>query len=420
MNPTLAVAVVAQSLAILPDAGPFEGQWRAWLDSPGGELPFGLDIQPSGNDLRAFVINGPERIEIPTVEVAGREIVLGFDHYDSRIRARPTEEGAGLEGEWTKTAARGAVTRLVFHAEPATGRRFSVDPLAPEASSARSGTLPERWSAQFESSSDAAVLMLEHALDGSLAGTFLTTTGDYRFLAGEHREPELYLSAFDGAHAFLFKARVVEGQDDGLRLQGDFWSRDTWHETWTATPDPDAQLPDAFTETTWTGAEGDANDLEGLVFRTLDGSKRSVASFKREGRPLLVTIFGTWCPNCSDATRYLRELHGRYHERGLDVLGLAFELSGDATRDTQQVKRYVEVKEIPWPVLLAGISDKSEASKAMPVLDRVRSYPTTIFIDKAGRVRWIHTGFSGPATGSAYDELRASFERRIEEMLDEH
>jgi len=59
------------------------------------------------------------------------------------------------------------------------------------------------------------------------------------------------------------------------------------------------------------------------------------------------------------------------------------------------------------------------ASKAFPLLDRVRSYPTTIFLHADGRVRAVHTGYTGPATGPAYDHLRAEFESLIEELLAE-
>ena len=120
-----------------------------------------------------------------------------------------------------------------------------------------------------------------------------------------------------------------------------------------------------------------------------------------------------------DAPSCLAELDRRYRARGLSILGLAFELTGDLERDTRQVQRFRERYQIEYPILVAGIADKQDASRRFPLLDRVRAYPTTIFLDAAGNVRAVHTGFAGPATGPEHQHLRAEFERLIEDLLEE-
>ena len=114
---------------------------------------------------------------------------------------------------------------------------------------------------------------------------------------------------------------------------------------------------------------------------------------------------------------YLMELDRKYRDKGLSIVGLAFELTGDRKRDTKQLKRYINHHNIKYPVLLAGVSDKKKATEALPIIDRVRSYPTFIFLDGTGKVRAIYTGFTGPATGEEYNKLRRQFESLIEEML---
>ena len=47
------------------------------------------------------------------------------------------------------------------------------------------------------------------------------------------------------------------------------------------------------------------------------------------------------------------------------------------------------------------------------------SYPTTIFIDKKGKVREIHTGFSGPGTGKYYDEFVTEFNQLMDKLISE-
>ena len=407
-NLRLASLVAAVCLLAAACAGPHShshDRWRAWLDSPGGELPFEMElVADEAGQFRVALFNGEERIEVPDVTIEGRRIEIAIPHYASQIRATFSDDGHSLTGEWTKRAAEGAETRMTFRAELGGAPRFE-----PPAEVAAILPLDERWRVEFESSDDPAVGVFKSLPDGTVHGTFMTTTGDYRYLAGVFDGNELELSVFDGAHAFLFRATR---QDDGS-LKGDFWSRDTWHETWTATADPNAALPDAFTQTTW--QEG--VDVEQIRFPDLDGQPRSLLDPEFAGQARLLVVFGTWCPNCNDASDYLVDLHDRYADQGLSILGLAFELSGDFETDAAQVRTYVDHHDIAYPILVAGLSDKAKASESFPVLDRVRSYPTTIFIDADGRVRGVHTGFSGPATGSDYVELKQRFETLIEEML---
>ena len=216
----------------------------------------------------------------------------------------------------------------------------------------------------------------------------------------------LTLSVFDGAHAFLFRAVRTSG--GGFR--GDFWSRDTWHETWESTPDPGAQLPNAFAQTVW----DDDVALESLVFKDLEGKPTSVASLRGRDQAMVIKVFGTWCPNCHDAGAHLSELAAEHPD--IAFVGLAFEHTEDHARSARLVRTFCERHGIAFPILIAGLSDKAKASRVMPALDRVRSFPTTIFIDRAGRVRAVHTGYSGPATGQAYVEQCAAYERLLGEI----
>ena len=53
--------------------------------------------------------------------------------------------------------------------------------------------------------------------------------------------------------------------------------------------------------------------------------------------------------------------------------------------------------DIPYPILLAqyGSTDKETFLEKIPMLENIISYPTTIIIDKTGKVNSIHTGFNG-------------------------
>lgn len=410
-------------------------RWAAHLESPGGDLKFGLTLGIDGaGAATAKITNASETIEVPAVEWSRErlELVLEFPHYDSRITAKASSDATTLTGVWRKRKSASSWTELKFAAAagpsgaaawwPADGF-IGVSRLRNEL--AGSGALTAgffgAWSAKFAADNAPCVARFagrpwqkdadEH--HGGFSGTFLTTLGDYRYLSGEFDLPNerMTLSCFDGAHAFFFNAKLM---DDGSLL-GDFWSGDSWHDTWTAVRDRDAKLPDPFGLT----KINDGVQLDELEFPDLDGVARKLGDPRFAGKARIVQLFGTWCPNCNDEARYLRELDERYRDRGLAILGLAFEITGESERDARQVRRFAAHHAIRYPLLVAGVSDKQKASERFPLLDKVRAYPTTLFVDSRGRVRAVHQGFSGPATGAEHLKLREDFERLIETLLAE-
>ncbi len=160
--------------------------------------------------------------------------------------------------------------------------------------------------------------------------------------------------------------------------------------------------------------------LEDLTYTDLNGNSRSLSDPSLRGKKLtVIEVFGSWCPNCHDAANLLGEFSNKYKSRGMKVVGLGFEITGNVARDTRQLTRYRDRFNIDYPILLAGSSDKIKASESFPLIDRIRSFPTTIFIDQAGKVRAVYSGSSGPATSDAHRELRDSFERIIVKLLSE-
>ena len=116
--------MLAASAAARAADQPRTGLWRAWLDSPGGELPFGLVLAHGSDRWQAWLVNNPESIEVPVVTWNGRELVLDMDYYDSKITAKTSNNGLRLDGEWRKRAAGGGWTVLAFHATSGEARRF--------------------------------------------------------------------------------------------------------------------------------------------------------------------------------------------------------------------------------------------------------------------------------------------------------
>ncbi len=83
------------------------------------------------------------------------------------------------------------------------------------------------------------------------------------------------------------------------------------------------------------------------------------------------------------------------------------------------LRHYAERHAITYPLLLAGISDKASAARALPDISAVISYPTTILIGRDRTIRWIHSGFAGPGTGHHHQVLVHELEDRIQALLSE-
>jgi thiol-disulfide isomerase/thioredoxin len=391
------------------------GEWRAVLQSPGGELPFGLRVTVESGRPSAVILNDVEEVPTSSVSVNGDRVVIDMDWYDSKLEGRLSKNGLRIDGSWTKVIP-GGVSQLGWVAEKGAAARFrspasvgipTGDPAAVE-------DVAGSWRIVFTDEGGTEQARGEFIQDGTrVTGTMLTGTGDYRYLDGSYEDGVLRLSTFDGAHAFLFQARATaEGG-----LAGDFWSRDSYHATWTA----DRIVADTkVLSDPWNEVTPTADDRRfRFSFDDLEGNTVSSSDPRFAGKVVLVNLFGSWCPNCNDEAPLLAEWHRRWSSDGLEVVGLAFEFSGDGDRDRRVLRRFKERYGIGYPLLLAGTSDKAEAALAVPDISAVPSYPTTIFIGRDGRIRWIHSGFAGPGTGAHHERLVAEMEKRIAELIAE-
>jgi len=242
-----------------------------------------------------------------------------------------------------------------------------------------------------------------------VSGTFLTETGDYRFLEGKKTsKDEFYLSCFDGSHLFYFYAKI-----DGDSINGKFYSGNHWNATWNgvlnesislADPNSLTYLNQGETSVQFTGIDMNKDTLK---FNSMNFNKVSI-----------IQILGTWCPNCMDETRYYSKLAKKY-EDDLNIISLAFERPSDLDTQLKNIKVYQKELEVNYPIYLSGNANKSEASQMFSELNGITSFPTTIFIDKMGMVRKIHTGFYGPSTGKYYTDYVKESENFLDGLIGE-
>ena len=121
-----------------------------------------------------------------------------------------------------------------------------------------------------------------------------------------------------------------------------------------------------------------------------------------------------------DETAYMVKFYKKYHPKGVEVIGLAYERSTDFARSKKSLEQLKKRFNVPYPILITGYTlDKNETAKSLPMLANFVAFPTTIIIDKKGDVRKIHTGFSGPGTGNYYAEFISEFEKLNDDLLAE-
>lgn len=327
--------------------------------------------------------------------------------FDSEIRAALNNQT--LSGQWIKHYADSDEV-MQFNAKKGDSWRFFKDKTA--TNTAISG----RWSVTFNTlnnkSSYASVGEFTQE-NGRVFGTFLTTTGDYRFLEGTVSDQKLYLSCFDGSHAYLFTGKLL---NDSTITEGKFYSGLSSIETWTANKNEKAILPDAYSITDLK----DGYDQIDFSFPGLDGKKVSLSDQKFKNKIVLVQFFGSWCPNCMDETAYLTSFHKKYQDKGVEIVALAYERTKDFERSKKNIARLRDRFSVPYDMLVTGFTkDKVEVSKSLPMLKTFMAFPTLMIIDKNGKIRKIHTGFSGPGTGTHYADFVKEFEKTIDDLLAE-
>lgn len=378
-----------------------KGTYRAVLQvQDNEELPFVFEVVDS-TFIKVF--NAEEVIETNEVRYVKDSVYIQLPVFEGYIAA--TFDAASIKGSFIKES----LDRVVpFTAKHNQKERFSVknEPITDV-----SGIWEVVFSKGIEGDEYVAKGIFKQ--EGSkVTGTFRTTTGDYRFLEGVVDGGVMKLSAFDGAHAFLFTANVTDTTMEGL-----FYSGNHWKEPFAAKRNETYELPHEDTLTFL--KEG----YESLAFSFPDASGRMVsltdAQFK--DKVVLVQIMGTWCPNCLDESKYYASQYENLKAKDVEIVALAFEYAKTQDKAFESIKRLQERIGIQYPILLAqyGTSDKAKAQEKLPMLNHVLSYPTTVFIDKQGRVRKIHTGFNGPATGDKYVLFQNEFNAFIDQLNSE-
>lgn len=377
------------------------GTYRATLTLQDNEvLPFNFEVT---TDSTLVVFNASERIEVDEITYRNDSVFIYFPVFEGYLAA--TFQDDHLKGDFIKES----VGRVVpFEAEYGNKERFLTQNDA-------NYNVEGIWEVVFSEGIEGDEYLAKGIFEqegNKVTGTFRTKTGDYRFLEGVVDGDQLKLSAFDAAHAFYFTAKVNDSS-----MNGYFYSGNHFKEPFTGKRNPNFELPDANQLTFL----NEGYDTLEFSFPDETGKLVSLSDEQFKNKVVIVQIMGTWCPNCLDESKYYTQYYNQHKSDDLAFVALAFEYDKTPEKAFSKISRMKERLQINYPILLAqyGSIDKSDAQQKLPMLNHVLSYPTSIFIDKQGKVRKIHTGFNGPATGEKFVEFKKEFESFVSELLTE-
>lgn len=371
--------------------------WRAALLMEGATIDFVLEQKWSKADLPNYILhNGREAIDLNANRIERDSIVCPISIFDAEL-IFPARPGDQFSGFYRKHDTRMPNYQVPFRAEILTeGKSVS----APDLKFNWEG----KWQIEFLNKgmvTDSGVAVFTMQGD-SLYGTILSETGDYRFLNGRASGSSSYVQTFDGAHTYRFNF-----EEGGT---GKFFYSLTGNQSFRWKKLTTNLLTNGFIK-----SRARAHEL--FTFKAKNAAGQSVTqddpAFK--GKALVVQVLGSWCPNCLDECRFLTEMYSQ-KPQNVEFVGLAFERKNDQAYVNTRLGVIKQRLKVPYPLFWAGMANKDSATKALPAITGVLSFPTTLFVKNDGTVLSVHTGFSGPATDMEYLRWKEEFEELLKKI----
>lgn len=376
-----------------------KGKWNASLQlSPKDYLPFNLKVKKNN---RLTIINANEEIQLEPGFIKNDSLHYHFPFFNSELVLKPGSNN--LSGYWINHN-KGSHYKIPFTANKGKKERFSH-----LNKKRKSSYFDGRWKVEFEPGTNSSypALGLFNQKKNNISGTFLTETGDYRYLDGNTTNDSLFLSCFDGSHAFLFKAKYINDS-----LIGKFYSGNHWQSNWNASRNNEFELssPEDLTSIS-------KNEKVAFTFPNLNKDSITFPSENYSGKVVIVQIMGSWCPNCLDESIYYKELKEKYGDKGLEIISVCYEVGKSLDTQISNVKRLKTKLQNDFTYLIGGSANKNLASQHFSMLSEIISFPTSLFINRQGEVVRVHTGFNGPGTGDYYKKYKERTSALLESLL---
>ena len=386
------------------------GLWDAVVVANGVDVPFRFEIDTRSAVPRGFFFEGDEKIGSSNGTFANGVLTLEYEHLNTTLSLKVGDDQLTGTYQNNRPNARPQDVRM-RRFTPAVVDNGDVPPLA--------GSWEMRRKAEEVSAPrDTRTWHVFLRQSGpELSGSILRIDGDTGTLTGHWSNGKLVLSHFAGERPNLFEATLNPDGTLAVTLNG------TAHYLVVRSGEARAKgIPEPPDPSRYTSVVDPTLPFE---FSFPDVSGKTVANTDAQfaGRVVIVSIGGSWCPNCHDEAPFLSEVYKDYHARGLEIVGLMFENDPDPKVSRPRLQSFIKRYGVQYPMLLAGTTQASPTTKtineALPQIVNFGAYPTTIFLGRDGRVRSVHAGFASPATGEEHVRLRREMRDLIEGLLAE-
>lgn len=385
------------------------GTWRGvlTLSEKRNELvlPFNFNVRYMGEFLSIDILNAEEKITVTEVAISGDSVNFKMPVFDSEFRTVLKKDT--LRGWWINNSKK-EKNKIPFEAYYNDKARFTT---SAKAKSDFTGRYEVTFNPKKEDEYKAIGVFKQAG--NKITGTFLTETGDYRYLEGSVQNNNMTMSCFDGAHAFLFFANSGKKTGKADSLEGKVFYGISGSEDWIAVRNEKFQLKDPEGITTLKSPDEKAS----FSFPNLEKQTVTLNDAKFANKVVVIQIMGSWCPNCMDESAYLAKVYKQYKSKGLEVVALAYERSDDFEKNKKNISRLRTKYGIEYEMLITGLTGKAKASESLPFLNSISAFPTTIILDRKHNVKSIYTGFNGPATGKEYELYKKKTENLLTELL---
>lgn len=404
-NIGLFLATALFSLTVNAQSSLQTGSWNANLHREDGKkIVFNLSIEKENGKTKLYVVNEPEKMLVDDVRQVKDSLFINMPLFESSFKVKIISKDS-ISGTWIK---KGSVktNEMPFTASSRVPYRFAA------ANGDAKAKVEGKWKVDFQREGKVSPAIGNFKQEGNkVSGSILTPSGDYRFLSGIVTGDQLWISTFDGVYAMVFNATVTP---DSL-INGKLYSGNTPVQSWVAKKDENATLQANTNLRLKDGEDGTLN----FSFKDINGKQVSILDDKYKNKVVIIQILGSWCPNCIDETAYLAEYYNKNKDRGVEVIGLAYEYTTDPERTNYSLGKLVKRFNVKYPILVApvALSDPKKTEKTLPQLTEISVFPSTIILDKSGKVSSITSDFYGPGTGEYYTKYITEFEQKINKLL---
>jgi thiol-disulfide isomerase/thioredoxin len=369
-------------------AADLNGTWDATI-LPGGE-PVAFRMEIATSPVRVCFFEDTQ----PTCSTSARleegKLVAQWDYLKTELRLEQQERT--LSGIYHSFRSN---RDIKVEARP---HQTVPPPAAPPAN------FGGEWHAYNAKRPGPAWQILLRQFGSEIKGTILRVDGDDGVLTGRVDGKHLVMSHFAGDRPVALSGDLQA--DGSLALKVGAAELSALRPTAARA----RNLPPPADPATWAKAKTPEEPFR-FRFRDLNGRDFTDADFK--GRPLIATITGSWCPNCRDEAPFLGELYKQYHAKGLEIAAFCFEDAGDT--EHVQLRAFLRKFAITYPALLAG--EPAELKAAVPQIENLSAFPSSIYIGRDGRIRAVHTGFPSPGSGEELTRVKEEIRTLVERML---